>query len=200
MKCFNCYSEFVPTLSKPLCQKCGFCYYCRDFFSCVHYDAGNNTDQNKKQRQEEQQQQLSQSPGKNKNKKNDDIQNWDSYTDLLSSTTLTTAAPDPENSTAVIVIDESLRRKLGKLNILELVQKLTSPEMNCYVDIIPTGTSDNEVIKVFNSYVNIPAIIVTSDKGLCERLPANSLFIKTKKGSNAVRVITQAIRYRISRL
>jgi hypothetical protein len=133
-------------------------------------------------------------------KKKYDIQNWDSYTDLLYSTTLTTAAPDPENSTAVIVIDESLRRKLGKLHILELVQKLTSPEMNCYVDIIPTGTSDNEVIKVFNSYVNIPAIIVTSDKGLCERLPANSLFIKTKKGSNAVRVITQAIRYRISRL
>jgi hypothetical protein len=52
-----------------------------------------------------------------------------------------------------------LRRKLGKLHILELVQKLTSPEMNCYVDIIPTGTSDNEVIKVFNSYVNIPALL-----------------------------------------
>jgi hypothetical protein len=200
LKCFNCYSEFVPTLSKPLCQECGFCYYCRDFFSCVHYDAGNSTDQNKKQRHQEQQQQLSQSPWKNKNKKNDDIQNWDSYTDLLSSTTLTAAAPNPENTTAVIVIDESLRRKLGKLNILELVQKLTSPEMNCYVDIIPTGTSDNEVIKVFNSYINTPAIIVTSDKDLCERLPANSLFIKTKKGSNAVRVITQAIRHRISRL
>jgi hypothetical protein len=27
------------------------------------------------------------------------------------------------------------------------------------VDIIPTGTSDNEVIKVFNSYVNIPALL-----------------------------------------
>jgi hypothetical protein len=83
------------------------------------------------------------------------------------------------------------------LHILELTQNLTSPEMNCYVDIIPTGTSDNEVIKVFNSYVNIPALIVTSDKGLYERLPANSLFIK--KGSNALRVITQAIRHRISR-
>ena len=198
MRCFNCYSEFVPTLSKPLCQECGFCYYCRDFFSCVHYDAG-NTDKNKKQRQQEEQQQLSQSPWKNKKKKND-IQNWDSYTDLLSSTTLTGRAPAPENSTAVIVIDESLRRKLGKLHILELVKKLTSPEINCYVDIIPTGTSDDEVIKVFNSYVNIPAIIVTSDKGLCKRLPANSLFIKTNKGSNALRVITQAIRHRISRL
>ena len=68
------------------------------------------------------------------------------------------------------------------------------------MDIIPTGTSDNEVIKVFNSYINIPAIIVTSDKGLCGRLPANSLFVKTNKGSNAVRLITHAIRHRISRL
>ncbi|MFL6459445.1 MAG: hypothetical protein ACJ71J_00610 [Nitrososphaeraceae archaeon] len=197
MRCFNCYSEFAPTLSKPLCQECGFCYYCRDFFSCIHYDA-DNKDQNKKQKQQEEQQQLSQSPWENKKK--NDIQNWDSYTELISSATLTTTPPDPENSTAVLVIDESLRRKLGKLHILELIQKLTSPEMNCYVDIIPTGTSDNEVIKVFNSYVNIPALIVTSDKGLYERLPANSLFIKTKKGSNAVRVITQAIRHRISRL
>ncbi|MFL6322510.1 MAG: hypothetical protein ACJ72Q_18815 [Nitrososphaeraceae archaeon] len=197
MRCFNCYSEFAPTLSKPLCQECGFCYYCRDFFSCIHYDA-DSKDQNKKQKQQEEQQQLSQSPWENKKK--NDIQNWDSYTELISSATLTTTPPDPENSTAVLVIDESLRRKLGKLHILELIQKLTSPEMNCYVDIIPTGTSDNEVIKVFNSYVNIPALIVTSDKGLYERLPAKSLFIKAKKGSNAVRVITQAIRHRISRL
>jgi hypothetical protein len=196
LRCFNCYSEFVPTLSKPLCQECGFCYYCRDFFSCIHYDAVNK-DQNKKQKQQEQKQ-LSQSPWKNKKK--NVIQNWDSYTDLVSSTAVTTTAPDPENSTAVIVIDESLRRKLGKLHILELIQKLTSPEMNCYVDIIPTGTSDNEVIKVFNSYVNIPALIITSDKWLYERLPANSLFIKAKKGSNAVRVISHAIRHRISRL
>jgi hypothetical protein len=72
--------------------------------------------------------------------------------------------------------------------------------MNCYVDIIPTGISDNEVIKVFNSYVNTRTLIMSSDKRLCERLPANSLFIKTKKGSNAVRVITHAIRHRISRL
>ena len=106
-------------------------------------------DQNKKQRQQEQQQ-LSQSPWNNRKNKNN-IQNWDSYNDLVSSTTLTATAPDPEDSTAVIVIDESLRRKLGKLHILELVQNLRSPEMNCYVDIIPTGTSDNEIIKVFNS-------------------------------------------------
>ena len=72
--------------------------------------------------------------------------------------------------------------------------------MNCYVDIIPTGTSDNDVIKVFNSYLDIPAIILTSDKGLYERLLAHSLFVKAKKGSNAVRLITEGIRHRISRL
>ena len=37
MKCFNCYSEFHPTLSKPICSNCGFCYYCRDF-TCFHHD------------------------------------------------------------------------------------------------------------------------------------------------------------------
>jgi hypothetical protein len=182
LKCFNCYSEFIPTLSKPICQECGFCYYCRDFFSCVHYDVYNkeyNYDQ-------EQQQEPLQSKSQWKNKEKDDIQkNWDSYTDLVSSTT----PADPENSTAVIVIDESLRRKLGKFHILELIQRLTSPEMNCYVDIIPTGSSDNDVIKVFNSYVDIPALILTSDKGLYERLPAHSLFVKSKKGSNAVSII-----------
>jgi len=35
MKCFNCNSEFSPTLEKPRCPKCGFCYYCREF-SCFH--------------------------------------------------------------------------------------------------------------------------------------------------------------------
>jgi len=35
MKCFNCYSEFYPTLNKPICPRCGFCYYCREF-SCFH--------------------------------------------------------------------------------------------------------------------------------------------------------------------
>jgi hypothetical protein len=72
--------------------------------------------------------------------------------------------------------------------------------MNCYVDIIPTGSSDNDVIKVFNSYVDIPALILTSDKGLYERLPAHSLFVKSKKGSNAVRVIIGEVKHRISRL
>ena len=40
---------------------------------------------------------------------------------------------------------------------------------------IPTGTSDNDVIKVFNSYTDIPALILTSDKGLSERLPSHLL-------------------------
>ena len=53
--------------------------------------------------------------------------------------------------------------------------------MNCYVDIIPTGTPDNEVIKVLNSYVDVPALILTSDKCLYGKLPAHSLFVRAKK-------------------
>jgi hypothetical protein len=98
----------------------------------------------------------------------------------------------------VLVIDESLRRKLGKLHILKLIQKLTSPSMNCFVDIIPTCTPDNYVIKVLYSYVNIPALILTSVKDLYEKLPGCSLFVKAK-GSNAVRIITEALKHRISR-
>jgi len=197
MKCFNCYSEYVPTLSKPLCHECGFCYYCRDFFSCFHYDVANKDyNYNLEQQQQEQQPLQSQSPRKNEKKNN--IQNWDSYNDLVSSTNLTKTPPDLENSTAVI--DESVRRKLGKFHISELIKKLTRPEMNCFVDIIPTGTSDNDVIKVFNSYIDIPALILTSDKGLYEKLPAHSLFVKAKKGSNAIRIITEEVKHRISRL
>jgi hypothetical protein len=96
------------------------------------------------------------------------------------------------------VIDESVRRKLGKLHILELIQNLTSPEMNCYIDIIPTGTSDNDVIKVFKSYVNIPAFILTSDKDLHMKLLGHSLFVKAN-GAIAIRIITKAIKHRISR-
>jgi len=40
MICFNCYSEFHPTRSKPLCPNCSFCYWCRDF-TCFHHDANN---------------------------------------------------------------------------------------------------------------------------------------------------------------
>jgi len=41
---------------------------------------------------------------------------------------MTLTTPDLQNSTAVIVIDESVRRKLGKLHILELIKKLTNPD------------------------------------------------------------------------
>jgi hypothetical protein len=108
--------------------------------------------------------------------------------------------PNLDESAAVIVIDESVRRKLGKLHILELIQNIAGPEMNCYVDIIPSGTSDNDVIKVFNSYADYPAVILTSDKNLHRELLGHSLFINAKKGNNAVRIITKAIKHRILRL
>ena len=38
MKCFNCYSDFTPTLSEPICRQCGFCYYCREF-TCPHHNS-----------------------------------------------------------------------------------------------------------------------------------------------------------------
>ena len=103
-----------------------------------------------------------------------------------------------EESAAVIVIDESVRRKLGKLRILDLIQNLRSPEMSCYVDIIPTGTSDIDVIKVFKSYVNIPALILTSDKELYMELFGHSVFVKANRG-NTIRIVTEAIKHRISR-
>ena len=40
MICFNCYTEFHPKFSKPLCPNCSFCYWCRDF-TCFHHDANN---------------------------------------------------------------------------------------------------------------------------------------------------------------
>jgi len=122
------------------------------------------------------------------------IQKWDSYNDIVYRLT----SYIPEDSEAVIVIDESVRRKLGKLHILALIQNLTSPEMDCYIDIIPTGTSDNDVIKVFKSYVNVPAFILTSDKDLHMKLLGHSLFVKAN-GAIAIRVITKAIKHRISR-
>lgn len=103
-------------------------------------------------------------------------------------------------SDTIIVIDESVRRKLGKIHFLELILQITSKQMNWHVDIIPTGTSDNDIIKVFNSYVNIPAIILTSDKDLHRKLIGHSIFVKTKKGRNAVRIIIESLKHRISRL
>jgi hypothetical protein len=66
------------------------------------------------------------------------------------------------------------------------------------VDIIPTGTSDNDVIKVFKSYVNILALILTSDKDLYMKLLGRSVFVKANR-SNAIRIVTEAIKHRISR-
>ena len=66
--------------------------------------------------------------------------------------------------------------------------------MNCYVDIILTGTSDIDVIKVFKSYVNIPALILTSDMELF----GHSVFVKANRG-NTIRIVTGAIKHRISR-
>jgi hypothetical protein len=131
-------------------------------------------------------------------KKKDQVQNWDSYYEVAS--LLSVLNPEQESIRAVVVIDESVRRRLGKLYISQLIEKITSPEMNCYVDLIPTGTSDNDVIKVSNSYANIPAIILTSDKDLCGRLRGNSLYIKAIKESNRIRIITDAIKYKLSRL
>ena len=88
----------------------------------------------------------------------------------------------------------SPRRKLGKLRILDLIQNLTSPEMNCYVDIIPTGTSDIDVIRVFKSYVNIPALILTSDKELYMELFGHSVFVQANRG-NTIRIVTEATHY-----
>ena len=43
---------------------------------------------------------------------------------------------------AVLVIDESTRRGLGKSNMLVLLRKLQAMQypLNCYIDIVPTGT------------------------------------------------------------
>src|SRR5215212_5796186 len=174
MKCFNCYSEFLPTLSKPMCQVCGFCYYCRDFLSCFHYET--DKDYNRKEK-EKQKQQLS-IPLLSSWKRKKNFQNWDSYNDIASM--LTWYNPNEENPVAaVIVIDESVRRRLGKFHILELIKKITSPEMNYYV--------------------NIDALILTSDKVLYRRLLGRSLFVK-EKGGNAIRLIIKEIKHRISRV
>jgi hypothetical protein len=61
--------------------------------------------------------------------------------------------------------------------------------MICYADIIPTDASDKDVITVFNSYVGITALIMTSDKDLYQKLFGLSLLVKAKKGSDPVRIV-----------
>ena len=63
---------------------------------------------------------------------------------------------------AVAIIDESVRRRLGKLHMHELVKKFQD-EVNWYIDIVPTASSDNEIIRIVDSYVDIPVLLLTSD-------------------------------------
>ena len=37
IRCFDCFSEFIPTISKPICTKCGFLPLLQDF-SCFHHN------------------------------------------------------------------------------------------------------------------------------------------------------------------
>lgn len=61
--------------------------------------------------------------------------------------------------------------------------------MICYADTIPTEASDKAVITVFNSSVDITALILTSDKDLYRKLFGRSLLVKAKKGSDPVRIV-----------
>ena len=106
MKCFNCYSEFLPTISKPLCQKCGICYYCRDFISYFYHDIDNHH----KQKQKHKERHTSPSACNEKNPKGN------LYNELLVSPIQSAITNYRET---LIVIDESVRRKLGKLHFLD---------------------------------------------------------------------------------
>jgi len=100
---------------------------------------------------------------------------------------------------AVAIIDESVRRRLGKLHMHELAKKFQD-EVNWYIDIVPTASSDNEIIRIVDSYVDIPVLLLTSDKELYERLPGKAVFIKSKGNSNGVRIIYNTVKRRFTRL
>jgi len=100
---------------------------------------------------------------------------------------------------AVAIIDESVRRRLGKLHMHELVKKFQD-EVNWYIEIVPTASSDNEIIRIVDSYVDIPVLLLTSDKELYERLPGKAVFIKSKGNSNGVRIIYNTVKRRFTRL
>ena len=53
--------------------------------------------------------------------------------------------------------------------------------MICYADTIPTEASDNDVITVFNSSVDITALILTSDKDLYRKLFGRLIICKGKE-------------------
>ena len=197
MNCLNCYSEYIPTLSNPICQQCGFCYYCRDFLSCIHY----------KEKEEDNICRLKRYPQKHslrlssqayRNRAQEE-KKWDSYREL----SLSLENRDPHGCfAAVIIIDESTRRGLGKSNMIMLLHKLQMMQqpLNCYIDILPTGSSDNDIIRIVNSYKAIPVFLLTSDKELSKQLPNEAILVKSKGTSNAVRIIYNTIRYRIKRL
>jgi hypothetical protein len=191
MKCLNCYSEFIPTLLYPICEQCGFCYYCRTFLSCIHYKEDlPNMIEKCPPRQLPLQEYKDLTPSERK---------WDSYRELSSN--LISRTPY-YCFAAVLVIDESTRRGLGKSNMLILLRKLQvmQPPLNCYIDIVPTGSSDIEIMRIVTSYKAIPVFLLTSDKGLYAKLLPKAILVKSKGTSNAVRIIFNAIRYRIKRL
>jgi hypothetical protein len=191
MKCLNCYSEYIPTLLYPICEQCGFCYYCRTFLSCIHY-------------KEDLPSMLKKCPPRQSPvQENKDLtyreRKWDSYREL--SPILISRTPY-DCFAAVLVIDESTRRGLGKSNMLILLRKLHAmqPPLNCYIDIVPTGSSDIEIMRIVGSYKAIPVFLLTSDKELYAKLLPKAILVKSKGTSNAVRIIFNAIRYRIKRL
>ena len=195
MKCLNCYSEYIPTLLYPICDQCGFCYYCRRFLSCIHYreDLPNTLKKWPPQRQS------LRLPGQEYNDSIYHERKWDSYREL--SLSLISRTPY-DYFAAVLVIDESTRRGLGKSNMLVLLRKLRAMQypLNCYIDIVPTGSSDIEIIRIVGSYKAIPVFLLTSDKELYDKLLPKAILVKSKGTGNAVRIIYNTIRYRIKRL
>jgi hypothetical protein len=115
-------------------------------------------------------------------------ENWDSYIELVSK-----AKNNLDTSSAVIVIDESLRRRLGKSKISSLVEKLVTCA-HCYVEIIPTGTADQDVIKITNHYADFPTLLLTSDKELYSKLPDKALYVYHKRHDEVKQVYSQIIR------
>ena len=189
MKCLNCYSEYIPTLLNPICAQCGFCYYCRSFLSCIHY-------------KEDRPNTMKKCPQIRSQGSKDSTQRerkWDSYREL--SLLLMSRTPC-DWFAAVLIIDESIRRGLGKSNMLVLLRKLQAMQypLNCYIDIVPSGISDIEIIRIVGSYKAIPVFLLTSDKVLYEKLLPKAILVKSKGTSNAARIIYNTIRYRIKRL
>jgi len=121
--------------------------------------------------------------------------NWGTYDGLL----VLSNRRALKDYAAVVIIDESVRRRLGKLHMHELVNKLQDEEMNWYLGIIPTATSDDDIIRIVDSYLDTRVLLLTSHKELYERLPGKAVFIKSKGNSNGVRIIYNTVKRRITR-